>query len=172
MPDKDPFTQVHDALWELLEDNVGFTELVKEGNRIKFSGDERDPIKTQVQDADLPEVRIVVAGGTPALLNTTSSSKCTKRFQIQVSTGDQRVTAILFPLQWEIFRALSNWPAKLLALTWEGEQFVKRAALFDIAEGVTDADLLRNIKGWATLWLFETELWFKTSAILPPESES
>lgn len=177
MQSSDPFSLVYRALWSMLESHTGFTGLVRTGNRIKFSGAGRDPMKSEILSADLPEVRIVPAGGPPMLMRTSSSGSVVKRFQIQIATGEQRTdqTESLFAVEWEIIKAMHGWEAVLGALEitiGEGESavdvaFVKRCTAGEISEGVTDTDLNRGIRGWSAVWSCEVEMWFPTVALQP-----
>jgi len=159
----DPITQVYYALWSLLEAHEPLAQLVKVGNRIKFSGATRDPVKAEVSDADLPELRIVPVSSTPHLQRTSNASSILKRLRIEVSTGDQRVDAGLFAMEWEIYRALSTWAATLTALTWNSKKYVRLARPVTVQDGTAQADLERGIRGWAAVWECEVEMWFDTA---------
>lgn len=115
----DPFTLVYDALWELLETHAEFHDAVRLNNRIKFSSyGPMDPFKHEVATADLPEVRLTCVGGTPHLQRTSGSSSCVRRFEVQILVNDLRYTEELFPLEWEVCRAMSKWESVLEDLTW------------------------------------------------------
>lgn len=161
-PEDNPILQVHKALWSLLESAPGFTAMVKAGNRIKFVGTDRSPIKETVQAADLPEVRIIPTSANLGLGQTSNSSRMAQIWELQVSTGDQRVM-LTFETQWQIFIAMSRWQEVLSALTWNGKKFVKSMQPTAVNIGVTDKDLSRNIVGWSTLWSCEIEMWFTTA---------
>ena len=161
----DPFSKVYAAIWDMLESNAEFCRLVKEGNRIKFDGVNRDPIKGQITDSDFPEVRIVPTGGETNLENTSGSGSITKNFDIQVSTGDQRLPYRLFPVEWCILKASLSWWEKIKSLTWQDQLFVRDARPVSISEGVSEADLNRGIKGWATVLSFTVEMQFHTATM-------
>jgi len=114
----DPFTQVYDKLWAILEANTGFTALVKKGNRIKLSGDKEDPIKKQISDADTPEVLLTVTGGELYQRRTSTLSLHTKQYSFVVTTGTLRVNKKLFPIEWAIMRAFDSSLDKNLGLTF------------------------------------------------------
>lgn len=115
----DPFTLVYDALWELLETHAEFHDAVRLNNRIKFSSyGPMDPFKHEVATADLPEVRLTCVGGTPHLQRTSGSSSCVRRFEVQILVNDLRYTEELFPLEWEVYRAMSKWYDVVSSLTW------------------------------------------------------
>ena len=95
--DPDPFTQVYEALWTLLEADGNWTALVKPSNRIKFSGANPSPRKDEALSGDFPEVRIVATWLSPQLNADSSNSRVTARFEIQVASGDQRFDAAPVP---------------------------------------------------------------------------
>jgi len=159
----DPIVQVYNAIWTLLEAHVQLASMVKLGNRIKVSGDSRDPMKAEISDADLPELRVVPVSSSFHLQRTSNSSTILSRWRIQVSTGDQRVDAGLYALEWEIYRALKDWISTIMALTWNSKTYVKLARPLSAQHGVSMADLQRGIKGWSSIFEFEAEMWFTTS---------
>lgn len=159
----DPITQVYYALWELLEAHAPLTAMVKVGNRIKFSGDNRDPMKDEVSSADFPELRVIPVASEPHPQRTSSGSSILKRFRIVVSTGDQRVDVGLFALEWEVYRALSQWAETLMALTWNDKTYVRLARPTTVEDGQTRTDLDRGVKGWSALWQCEVTMWFATA---------
>jgi hypothetical protein len=89
MPDftVDPFTQVYNALWDLLTADAGFTALVKQNNRISLQGDNADPVRTNVQDNDTPEVIIRPTGGPANLTKTNTSAEIIEEYEVMVATA-------------------------------------------------------------------------------------
>ncbi len=169
MAERDPISQVYDALWAMLEAHQGFVDLVRPGNRIKASGENLNPVKDEVSETDLPEVRIVATGGSFNTHLSSSKAQLVKQFEIQLSTGDQRLDALIFPVQWEIFRAFSvaGWIAALQDLTWAGAKFVVSAEPLSTSEGKSMADLNRGIKGWAAAWACRVTMHFSHTALAP-----
>jgi hypothetical protein len=159
----DPITQVYNALWTLLESHAPLTQLVELRNRIKFSGTNTDPVKAEVLTADLPELRLVPLSGSSYLTRTSSSSTILQQFRVELSTGDQRVDAALFPIQWEVYRALCNWVTTLQALKWNSKAYVTTLKAGEHQQGVTNTDLQRGIKGWSLLWSCSVEMTFTTT---------
>lgn len=160
-----PLTQVYEALWEMLEGHQGFIDLVAEKNEIKMLNS--SPLKDQVSTADLPEVRIIPAGGSTHINNSTNSTKLIRRFSIQVATGDRDISTSLYPVEFEIIRALHGWTNILMELEWSGCKFVKRCVQLDTVEGSAAYDLNRGIKGWSCVWSCEVEMWFNNQDLTP-----
>lgn len=166
----DPISQVYEAIWGLLIANDSFESLVIVGNRIKFNDDDnRSPMKDQVLGSDFPEVRIVPAGGSNHHYNTSTTSMMTRRFAIQVSTGDQRIHEQLYPVEWAIFVALTDWLETLQALRWLSKKYIVSLKTLDVSEGISDLDLNRGIQGWSTVWNCEVDMSFSTADLLPVE---
>lgn len=163
MADLDPFTQVYNALWEMLETRSVINKMVRLGNRIRLDGKNRDPIKNSVGVRDLPEILIVPGNSAPHIQRTSNSSTCLETIEIRVSTGDQRIHELLYPLKWEIYRALATWATKLQSLMWKNKTFVRLAKPVSASDVVTDSDLNRGVIGWSTIWACEVEMWFSTA---------
>lgn len=144
--------------------------IVRVGNRIKFnSPTDRDPIKQNVADADLPEL-ILRPAGTPTsnICNTSSTSMLVQRWEWIVSTGDMRANYRLLPVKWAIFAAMVNWQTELCALQWpidSGRTFVKRANTLAAIEGESDRQNNRGVGGWSCVWACEVEMHIKTADI-------
>ncbi len=160
-----PLTQVYDGVWKLLEDRSMFRDLIKKGNRIKFAGKARMPIKSDISTEDTPELRIIPAGTEPHLEQSSNGSRITEQFDIILTTGDMRTDAVLYPVKWEIFRAFSDWATTLKDLTYKGKKFVVLARLLTTVDGISETDLARGIKGWTTVWRLAVDMWFETSVM-------
>lgn len=143
---KDPFTQTLEKLWQLLEEHEGFSALVRLGNRIKGGA----AGKTASLPADLPEVRIEPAGGKVELFATSSSSRAVQEFSIIVSTGDKTAEAAMFPLKWQLLKALGDAGDNL------GLSFVRKVRVTDLAEKAPPK------AGWAAWLTVAVEMWLPT----------
>lgn len=167
-----PFSLVFDALWDLFETNTELTDLVRPGNRIKYnSTDNRDPVKAEVQDADMPEVILITDGFTSNLYHTSTSTSCKRSYAFVINTGDLRVNYRLNAVEWELFVAMLRWKDVLTSLTWNGLNFVKSVRMLTVSEGLSD-NQQRLMRGWAALWRCEVEMHFKTADLLLETSSS
>lgn len=159
-----PFSMIHDAIWELLERRTEFSDLVRHGNRIKYTSDtNRDPEKREVASADVPEVRILPTAWQPHLQRTSNSSTGWIEFSIQLASGDWRANKFILPVMWAVWRAMSNWKSVIGNKTWNNEGFVIHLRPNDAAVGVSDINLDRGINGWSTIWSCRVELVFATA---------
>lgn len=163
-----PFGMVYDALWNMALASEPLAELVKPRNRIRFDEENnRDPIKQNVQAADLPELVLVPVGSQAANLTASScESSIVRRYSFIVSTGDMRLTEGLLSVEWALFCALANWKAVLTALEHGGTRFVKNVRLAEVTNGESNPEQNRNIKGWSAVWSCEVEMRFRTESLI------
>jgi hypothetical protein len=160
----DPATLVYDSIWATLEAHSDFASLVLAGDRIKFNdAAPRDPIKDNVLTADKPEVRLIGESTAFHFESSSSSTFWIVTYNLQVATGELRVTKKLFPVMWAAARALTNWPTTLRALTWNSKVFVHLARPITTSEGVDSVLMNRGIIGWSSIWAYEVHMHFTTS---------
>jgi hypothetical protein len=157
-----PIRLVYDALWDMLEANSLFVSHVK--RKVQFTGTAMHPELDSVSEADLPEVRIILAGNKSHSHNTSDSSRLTLVWQIQVATGEMRFAPLL-DVQWIIYCAMHHWDVHVKTLTWNDAEFVKGCYVEEAAETDDNRELNRGSKGWSTVWQGVTDCWFKTSDV-------
>lgn len=159
----DPFTMVYSALWDCLLAQKDFARLVPVGNRIRFDNDSAaDPIKLQIAVADTPEIMLISQNIEANLYDTSSSSKITRQYSWQISTGDFRASMLLYPVEWTIFVGMLAWKDKLAALKYCGKSFCKNANIVTGVNGYSDPNANRGIVGWSALWTCQVDLYFDT----------
>lgn len=155
---------VIEAFWALLEASEAFTDMVPVSNRIKFTGLDRDPIKRAVSTSDLPEVRVLPVSSLPHPWRTSCSHSDLCQYEVQIATGDQRVSEYLFPLKWIVFQSLWSMESYLREnVVYESANIVRLARPVSVRTGVSQADLNRGIRGWSAIWAAEVELWFSAT---------
>jgi hypothetical protein len=154
----DPFTQTLNKLWDLLESHEEFTNLVRLGNRVKLTAADPDPYKPRAQSADLPEVRVEPNGGQAELFATSTSTRAVQNYAILVTTGDLRVNKLLFPLKWELMKALSKSGDNL------GLAFVKKVRIGELTES-TERKGAPGTRGWSGTITVTVEMWFPNSQL-------
>ncbi len=161
-----PLTQVTDALWDMLEGNSEFATLVATGNRLKY--DDRDPEKDATMYADFPWVRIRETAAQAHIYHTSNMSSFTKRYFIQVATGEQSLTST-HDVEFAVIRAYADWVTYLTDLVWtgDGEKFVKESSLLTAEQMLDNEEVNRGIRGWSTIWACSVFFAFKTTAIQP-----
>jgi hypothetical protein len=159
MAEDNPLKQVHDALWQLLEDRTEFTDLVPVGNRIKAVPAVRSPDKEAMAPQDFPQVRIIVVGIEPKLWVSSNSSTLHVAWEIQITT-DQQEFSYVYAVTWAVFMALHDWPSTLQALTWNDKVFVTKCVPGEATLGQSEAMLEAGVRGWSTLWAGITQMAF------------
>lgn len=166
-----PLSLVYDALFDLVKRHPDCDDLFKTRNLVRYDhAQDRDPVKDKIQDADLPELVLLANGATVGMERTSCGSMMVRRYSWLMSTGDMRIAYRLLPVQWMLFEALHNWKQVLTALVWpegSGRHFVKRLDVTDVAEGLSDPEANRGIRGWSSIWGCEVEMWFKTADVTP-----
>ena len=167
MSDENPFNLVYTAMWDMIASNENLTNLVREGNRIRFDVTQNsNPLKKNVADGDLIEVILAPVGfGDIMMQRTSNSTSIVKRFAWLISTGDMRVHKRLHVVEWAIIVGMLGWKERLAALQWKDKNFVKRADIIEGSEGESDPDRNRGIKGWSAVMTTEIEMHFATGDI-------
>ena len=168
MATTNPLTQVYEAFWTLLEANSGFTSLVSVGNRIKYTGEGRNPEKRGAQASDYPRVRIRESAGKVTLSKSSNSTFYVKQYEIQVATGDQEYTS-MHDVEFQILRAMADWYDTMSALQWtvDSSYFAKNCHLLDTRQMLDNKEQNQNIRGWSTVWACTVDMWFNTETLKP-----
>lgn len=156
--DKDPLSQVHAALWAMLEADPEWCALVAAGNRIKFSGPGASPRKDVERESDSPSVRIVASQVSLRLNVNSSQSEIAARFEVQVGSAEQGFDASLFPVLWQTFRALHGYREAIMALAWSGQRPVVNVQSQPAAIGVSQLDSDRGLLWWSAVFACEVTM--------------
>lgn len=163
MQEADPIEQVYNAIWQLAESSKLLTSYVKMGNRIKYNASsEYDPFKSEVSNADFPELALVINRVNGNIGQTSSSSGLQVQFDWWISTGDPRVTQGIGKVLWAVYCAMTPWVNTALTLTWKNQTFVKNVTLLDASLGFSDPEKNRGIEGWSAVWGCTVDMYFKT----------
>ena len=160
--ERDPFTVLYEGLWALVLRCDYVADNVKVGSRIDWSAT-INPVRHNIAAADLPELALLPVSGEANLHMNSSTSRVIRTYTWMLSTGNFKLAASLFPMQFAIMQAMAGWKSSLTALTWSKKQFVKRLDLRDFKDGESDAKLNRGIQGWSSLLNVEVEMLFTTS---------
>lgn len=158
-----PLTLVYSKLWDLISANPKLTEWVNEKNQIDFS--KWIGGKTEVSDADFPELALTSQSTFSNVHNTSSSTQLVQEYSWMLITGDHRMDAVYNQVKWELFRAMIPACEELAKLIWENENFVKRTNWLTSSEGSLFVDENRGIRGWSLNWPLEVEMHFTTSKL-------
>lgn len=142
----DPWTQVLNQLWALLEANSTFTARVKAENRIKFTGAaDLNPIKENIQQGDTPEVMIEPTTAAERQAFTSEQAGSDQTFSIQITTLDMRIHKTdqtgADDMRWLVWKILSDAGDSL------GLDFVYKARLTTSMTHYVDP-ITRGTVGW------------------------
>lgn len=88
-----PYEQVYDALWSVLEGNAAFSALVKTGNRIKLSGSKMRSRPAR-SSSDYPQVEIMPYSGTFNPHLTRDTCRVTRTYLIRLANDDRRIESL------------------------------------------------------------------------------
>ena len=160
----DPFADILNEVWSRLEANPTFTGKVAAANRIKFTGDDGAPNKTNHNDADVPLVTVRLAGGTLDLWAANDESLVAQLVTIELKTDDARVQANYGQLKWAILCTLAGMENIAASLDW---------VVAVNSQAHTDS-LAANPKarqdGWATILTIRFDCAFSRAAMVEAAS--
>jgi len=158
MATDNPFIEVYDKLWELLESVADFTSLVKVGNRIKLSASKSDPFKDAVQDSDFPEVQILPGGGKSNLFATSSTHFVDQVYFLRSVTGELNAITI-FGLKWAMIKALAKTEDNL------GLDYIQNITISDAQDNIEVGEENRGRLGWRGMIAINVEMKFSKDSI-------
>jgi len=153
----DPFTEVLQKIWELLESRSDITSVVSLGNRIKLWEGKLKPEGLQPDDdlspSDLPLIIIEPVGGAMNPFHTSTDGYAVQGYRIRMMDGNLLLHKIYFPLKWAIFKALASLSRKdgLLNLS-----YVRK---IEIEDG-TDEQNTTGHPGWTLGIDIKVHLWW------------
>jgi len=162
-----PLQQLYSALWSQVTRSARLSELVVEGNRVRYDEtSSRDPLKQSPQvPGDMPELALIVEG--TSLVNTHFNSRdvrVVKRYAWIITTG-QFGLQLLHDVEWHLLCSLVDWRQPLGELELEGKRFVTRTDVLETTQGISNPELNRNLIGWSALWRCEVECVFNRAAM-------
>jgi hypothetical protein len=166
--DIDPWTQVINQLWALLEANEDFAALVKPSNRVKFTEQaEQNPIKNNIQDGDCPECLIEPTTSKERQAFTSVEAASEQSFSVQLTTLDMRLRKAdktgAENLRWLVWQILDNAGDTL------GLDFVYKARLTTSMTHYVDP-VTRGTRGWVVFVTVACTLALPKTYLLGPIS--
>lgn len=140
----DPFTQMYNALFQALASDPFLQTFIQPANTVSWVTENPEPAKTEVSQADLPEIQLLPAV-TEIDWQTTVWIRVDCEYTVQITTGDLRVQKELFPIQWGIVRAISQAGDSL------GLSFVSKVRTKMFTNQINDPAVQRGVEGWVSL---------------------
>jgi hypothetical protein len=147
----DPITTIHDFAWSVVDAEIA-SDVIKPGNRIRFT--DRDELKSSIQDSDLPELILQPRSSIGNLTSTSSAVSMDLTFDWLMTTGDYRVSYRLYPVLWELFKAMSVLQRTINTLQHNSQKFVVGAFFDSNSIGESDPERNRGIRGFSTVLSF------------------
>lgn len=167
-PIDNPFQMVYDALWNMLEDDVRFKNLVVVGNRLKFKDREDATRQEHTSTADYPKVQLLLGQITGNLLHSSSSSRITRDYTWLIEAGEFVYNTIT-PIEWTIVANTTKWCSKLTGLIWKEQHFVKEVNLVQADMDKFAKELReRGLNGWLAIMTIRVNMYFATSGLSSP----
>ena len=157
-----PFTILYNGLWRLVERNENLADAIKKGNRIKYEN--WTGFKDNISSADLPELSLIVEGGSINFQSTSSHSTIMRTYTWVLTYGGFQVTGYN-NLLFELVKGLVDWDSVICGLLWQSEQFVTKAALASFEEGTLNVQNNRGIRGWSAMLQLEVEMNIPTALL-------
>ncbi len=164
MPEEyDPFTAFYNKLWQVLEAHEGLSALVRSGNRIKFVKDagDHDPRKSGVDAGTTPELMIIPDYFTGTLQLNNSQALLDRRWSLVIKTSFRMLNRGLFPIEYELFKALQSGKKELQDFKYNGQNLILHVQLERGSSKIPDVDKENynpyNIS-WFSMWSVVTRM--------------
>lgn len=120
----DPFQRIHNKLWDYVRAEPVVASRVKPGNMIDRKGDDRFGAKDQRSTADLPQLDLVPRSDATNLVISTDHSEVRQRYNWELSTGDRRPNAVLYPIKFGLLKAMAKAKSEDLDLQFVNDVIV------------------------------------------------
>lgn len=156
----DPFTEAYRTLRTALlaDDDVAAFIATRNCPDLTSTTDRR-PIKTNIQDADCPEMLLVPIGQmTTYTARTNTGHAVTRRYAIRVTAGEMVTHARLHPVEFALFKAFCKIKRTNNTL---GLSYIEGVTLIDASTIETNiGDAQRGTLGWVTVFGVEIRFAF------------
>lgn len=155
--DRNPFTQVYDALERVLK--------ARDFKLVSWNSS-RDPEPDVRSESDLPEFQLRPTAMAVSVGNRSCGTQVERTYTVYIVTGDDRLGYQLFPAEWKLLAALRDMKYGALdSLSYNNRAFVENV---EIVSCTADLDLAaeRGIEGWAALWDINVQMSFSDEDIV------
>lgn len=150
----DPFTQVYQELWNVLDGCVELNQIVQLHNRVRCDGALPVAPQAGLLPSDLPRLSLVPTGGRVDLATSMNGVAVQQQFDLDMQTGDERIQEVLFPLKWILCGCLLQAHENDLGLA-----HVKCIHLREVDENLRAASRLPG-RQWQAVFHITAELGF------------
>lgn len=174
-----PLYDIHDAFWDMLEDQSCATDLVTSGKhftdlvasserRVLTDADVWDYFREQGIIAGVPECAVVQVGLKAGdRVHGCGGTALDVNFEVLIRTGEHTADTF-WDLQWAVFRQCMNWESHLGALTWfeSADDKVWNVDLLDTGDSLVMKALGKETHGWGCAWKCEVRCVFGPSNLI------
>lgn len=165
----DPLTLAHNLTVNVLRESPAVQNQITnyQKNILDFTTN-RLPTKDRLSEADLPELLVTYEGMSPNFYFNSAAVEITQNYHIRISTGEQRLEKVIFPLQFAVTSCMCKafLSSVYQALLWNGRQFVQDVVPTNVVAGLSDPEANRGIKGWASVFSFTMKMQFARNDLI------
>lgn len=164
--EENPINLIHKKLWFMIDRNDNLKKWIREKNRITYT--KANEVKQAISSTDTPELALFLSGYDGNIKSSSSSSSFNFTYTWRLIAGDLSLREIAFPLMWELLRSTVDWDREdtLCGLRWNGEKFVKSAAVSNqITSQDDDDERIAGFNTWISLLSIEVRCDFGTDAL-------
>jgi hypothetical protein len=158
MPEN-PLTLVHDALWNLIDSNPMFDDLIPDKSRFRFNTeDNRKPFKTQNVTADYPQLWVMPTGATFNYHWTSCDTLSVLKYSFVMPTGDWRTQIYLDQLHWAMMCSIAECVPKMQSVLWHNVPLIRKCDVAGIDVGGANPKFFNDIAGFSSIWKAEVTI--------------
>lgn len=163
--DTDPFTLVYNALWEAVDSSTILTELVRQGNKIKFIKElaDHDPRKVSGLSGQAPELMLIPDSFDTNFDSTNTGTGIQKIYNFVIRTTDRLLNKSLFPVEWALYLALINGRKEISKVTYKQKTFVTNVRILQAEAKLPEQN--SSIAGWRCVWVVEVSMEFDKNVL-------
>lgn len=118
---------------------------------------DRTPVKSNVQNADMPELLLVSRGITSGVARTNTGVGLTRRYDLRLVSGEMTMHEKLHPVEFAVFVAMERIQRTNKTL---GLPFIKTTTLVDAQTVLVDSEANRGTRGWVTTFTIDIDFGF------------
>lgn len=148
----DPFSLTYSALWDLVENHQGLSELVREGNRIKWDrAAEFDPRKPATTYGSTPELMLVPDFFDTQVEMDNTGTGISRRFNWVIVTGQKMLNTALFPVEYQLLLCMKGGRSSIVSE-------VPELFNMEIVRGsATIPERTRTDVSWTSVWTIKLD---------------
>lgn len=168
-PEIDPLTLLNNEFAKTLERSsaVKTAMALAKKNINAYNKTRVNASQDVVAESDTPEIQLQAAGGPTNINFASNLVQMLFGVNVNINSGDQRVTSIMFPVLWATFATVADSlvDKPLTSLRWRDKPFVLSYEFQQITAGISDPVANRGLKGWIAICQVRFHLYFEKTDI-------